>query len=50
MLRHRLPSHVDALTEVAQRLTVVLVQPVKELSARLVGQRLEDLVHPWVAF
>jgi len=44
VLRQRLTGHVDALAQLAERLAVVLVQPVEELPSRAFGQRLEDLV------
>src|SRR5438034_11463022 len=44
VLGHTLPSHVQVLTELAQRLAVVGVQTVHELPPPRVGERLEQQV------
>ena len=46
MLGHRLTGHVDPPAQLPERLPVLLVQPVQQTPAGLVGQRLEDRVHP----
>ncbi len=45
MLSHGLAGHLHALTQVAQALPVVLVEPVQEVTPRRVSQSLE---HPVV--
>jgi len=45
MFRHRLPGHLQADAKLAQRLPVILFQPVQQLSAGRIGQRFEHLVH-----
>ena len=39
MLRDRLARHVQPLAQLAQRLTIPLVQPVQQLPAARIGQR-----------
>ena len=45
MLAHRLPRHLEVLAQLAQRLAVVLSQPIQQQSATRVRQCLEDHVH-----
>ena len=44
VLRDRLARHVDAGTELGEGLAALRVQPVEQLAAGRVGQRLEDHV------
>ena len=44
MLRRGLPSHVEALTQLAQRLSVLFAKKIEQQSAGRVTQRLENLV------
>ena len=45
MLAHRLPRHRKPRAELAQRLAVVGAEPVEQLAAARIGQRLEHLIH-----
>ena len=45
MLADRLPRHVETRAEFAQRLAVVGAQPIEQLAAAFVGQRLEHFIH-----
>jgi hypothetical protein len=44
VLRRRLPSHLEVLAELAQRLTVVLAEAVEQVAPGRIGERLEDVV------
>jgi hypothetical protein len=45
MFGDRLPRHVEMSTQLGQRLSVVLVQLIEQLSAAFVSQCLEHCVH-----
>jgi hypothetical protein len=45
MLADRLPRHRRRATELAERLAVVGAEPVEQLAAARIGQRLEHLIH-----
>jgi hypothetical protein len=45
MLGHCLPRHVEQLTQLAERLPIVLVQFVEQFSTARIGQRLEHFIH-----
>ena len=44
MLRHRLAGHVDVLAELVERLSVVDVESVEQVSPGRIGERLEHEV------
>jgi hypothetical protein len=48
MLGHRLPRHVEAPAQLAKRLAVLGMQPIQQLPATGIGQRLEDGIHRWI--
>ncbi len=45
MLGHCLPRHVEQLTQLAERLPIVLVQFVEQFSTARIGQRFEHFIH-----
>jgi hypothetical protein len=45
VLRRRLPRHRDALAQLAERLPVVLAEPVEQLAPRRIRQGFEDRIH-----
>jgi len=44
VLRHSLPRHVQVLAELPQRLPVMSMQPIQQLSPTWIGQRLEQKI------
>jgi len=45
MLGHRLPGHVEVFTQFAERLPVVPVQLIEQLSTTFVSQCFEHCIH-----
>jgi hypothetical protein len=45
MLGYRLPGHVEVFTQFAERLPVVLVQPIEQFSTTFVSQCFEHCIH-----